>query len=121
MSASETTAKRPARAARSRKAAGRPKESRDKLGEEFLAAMVADFEQGGAAAIEQIRTDNPAVYLRVCASILPNEVKVVDPLDTLTDEQLDARIRQLAALLDLRIAGPEGAGQASGAEEAPAR
>lgn len=75
---------------------GRPKGSRNKLGEDFLKAMVEDFEQHGAAIIAKVRETKPDVYLRVVADLLPKELKIErDPLEGLTDEQLVARLEQL--------------------------
>jgi Family of unknown function (DUF5681) len=51
---------------------GRPKGSRHKLSEAFLAELVADFEAGGRAAIERCRLERPDVYVRLVASLLPN-------------------------------------------------
>lgn len=75
---------------------GRPKGSRNKLGEAFLEAMHADFEQHGANVIETVRKEKPDQYLKVVASILPKDLNVnINNTDDLTDEQLIQRIRQL--------------------------
>ena len=58
--------------------AGRPKGSRNKLGEAFLEAMVASFSIGGIDAIERVRTDDPSTYLKVIAGLLPKEVTGAD-------------------------------------------
>jgi hypothetical protein len=47
--------------------AGRPKGSRNKLGQAFLDAMQADFEQHGTAVIVEVREKLPHVYLKVVA------------------------------------------------------
>ena len=73
---------------------GRPKGSRNKLGEDFIAALHDDFEQHGIAAIQAVRKDKPDAYIKVIASILPKELKVTTEND-LTDDQLIERIRQL--------------------------
>lgn len=86
---------------------GRPKGSRNKLGEAFLQALHDDFETHGKAAIEGARTESPLGYMRVVASILPKEVKVSTNAE-LTDEQLDERIRQLASLLEIGTDGAAG-------------
>lgn len=52
---------------------GRPKGSRNRHSEVFLAAFAADFEQHGAAVIERVRQEQPSVYLRVAADLLPKE------------------------------------------------
>lgn len=98
---------------------GRPKGSRNKLGEAFIAALHDDFNEHGVAAIQKVRVDRPHEYLKVIASLLPKELKVTTESD-LTDEQLDQRIRQLAAALSLELNGGEAGtgGAVVGAEEA---
>lgn len=87
--------------------AGRPKGSRNKLGEAFIEALHDDFNEHGLAAITKTREEKPDVYVRVIASLLPKEFKIETTSD-LTDEQLDARIRQLATVLEIGIAEPAG-------------
>jgi hypothetical protein len=55
---------------------GRPKGSRNKLGEDFLKVLATDFEQHGQAVIEKVRETKPEIYLRVIADLLPKDVKV---------------------------------------------
>lgn len=75
---------------------GRPKGSRNKLGEAFIEAMHEDFEQHGKDVIEAVRTDKPDQYLKVIASILPKDLNVnINNMDDLTDDQLVRRIREL--------------------------
>jgi hypothetical protein len=77
---------------------GRPKGSRHKLSERVLAELTADFEQHGAAAIRQARETDPAAYIRVIASLLPKQTeKIPNPLEDLTDDELDQLDRLLAA------------------------
>lgn len=54
---------------------GRPKGSRNKLGEAFLEKLLADFEANGIEAIEACRVNSPETYVRVIASILPKEIQ----------------------------------------------
>jgi hypothetical protein len=61
--------------------AGRPKGARSKLGEDFLKALVADFnatagkgKTNGIEAIRKMRADNPDQYVKVIAGLLPKEV-----------------------------------------------
>ena len=93
---------------------GRPKGSRNKLGEAFIEALYADFETHGAVTIASVRAEDPTAYVKVCASLLPKELKVATSRE-LTDEQLDARIRELAAALDLEVGTgrPAGGGEAA--------
>jgi hypothetical protein len=45
----------------------------------------------GAAAIERVRQEDPATYLRVIASLIPKEMKVeTSPLAGLTEAELNA-------------------------------
>jgi len=70
---------------------GRPKGSRNKLGEHFITALQADWEEHGAAAIATVRQERPSDYLKVVASILPKELNVrVDPLEEMDDDELTA-------------------------------
>lgn len=77
---------------------GRPKGSRNKLGEAFLEALHDDFQKHGAQAIVECRTEKPEAYVRVIAGLLPQEVKLSVEQE-LTDEQLVERIRQLEAVI----------------------
>jgi hypothetical protein len=79
---------------------GRPKGSRNKLGEAFLADLCADWQEHGPAVIARVREQRPQDYLRVVALIMPKDfnVNVNDNLE-LTDDQLIARIRQLDAAI----------------------
>jgi hypothetical protein len=68
---------------------GRPKGSRNKLGEEFVATLQADFMAHGAGVVERVRIEQPAAYLKVIASVIPKELVVnSNPIDELSDEQL---------------------------------
>src|ERR1700693_989351 len=80
---------RPAKPGEVRNPLGRPKGSRNKLSEAFLAAMHEDFEAHGVAVIAKVRKEKPDQYLKVIASILPREFHVSDaPLDDVTNDEL---------------------------------
>ena len=102
--------------------AGRPKGARSKLGEAFVQAMHDDFQAHGANVIEKVRIEKPDQYLKVIASILPKELTVnTNALGEMSDDELAgtlAAIRDLAASLDVAIAGA-GAAQESVAQPAP--
>lgn len=94
--------------------AGRPKGARSKLGEAFIEAMHADFEQHGVAAIAKVRDEKPDQYLKVIASILPKDLNVnINNMDDLTDDQLIQRIRQLDSAIRPFL-DAQGAGEAAG-------
>jgi len=94
---------------------GRPKGSRNKLGEEFIQKLYADFQEHGEAAIVRVREEKPEHYLKVIAGILPKELKITNESD-LTDDQLIERIRQLDSVIRPFL-GSEGAGGAGGGDE----
>ena len=79
--------------------AGRPRGSRNKLSEDFVAALYDDFQDHGSAAIAACRAEKPDVYVRVIASLLPKDMTIkVQQLDELTDDQL---MRKLAVLTEM--------------------
>jgi hypothetical protein len=75
---------------------GRPKGVRNQLTTEVVRDILADWKEGGAAAVRICRIEEPATYFRVVTSILPKELlfEVGSPLTELTDEQLTALIEQ---------------------------
>ena len=92
---------------------GRPKGSRNKLGEHFIQDLYADWEKHGAAVIARVREDRPQDYLKVTASLLPKQVQVENKSE-LSDSEIAERIKQLAEFVDFAtgstagIAGPSG-------------
>jgi hypothetical protein len=94
--------------------AGRPKGSRNKLGEAFIADMLTAWETQGPAVIQRVIQERPQDFLKSVGAILPKEVRIETTSD-LTDEQLDARVRAVAGALGIEI----GIGGAPGGVEAP--
>jgi hypothetical protein len=79
---------------------GRPKGSRNKLGEAFVSALLEDWEKHGIAAIEKVRDEKPADYLKVVASVIPKEVHhTVEDYDELSDDELAEQFAAVAARL----------------------
>lgn len=75
---------------------GRPKGSRNKLGEAFVDELYADWQQCGAKTIAKVREERPADYLKVIASILPKDVNVkVSAIESMSDDELNATIKRL--------------------------
>jgi hypothetical protein len=62
------------------------------FGDSFRRAMLEDWEKHGAFALERVRRDRPAEYLRLVAAFSPRSPAQENALAQLTDEQLDARI-----------------------------
>ena len=68
---------------------GRPKGSRNKLGEQFLEALAHDFAENGHEAIVACRVEKPSEYVKIVAGLLPRELLVrKDPVDEMTDEEI---------------------------------
>lgn len=102
--------------------AGRPKGSRNKLGEAFIAAMHDDFKEHGVSVIERVRNEKPDAYLKVIASILPKELNVnTNALGEMSDDELIGVISALRAIADTvnsTLAG-EGSSAEEGGKQAP--
>lgn len=93
--------------------AGRPKGSRNQLGEDFLSALHEDFKDNGIAAIKAARIEDPMGYVKTIAGLLPKELNVnIDPTDEMTDAELIERIHQLDAAISFALSRE---GQAQGA------
>ena len=56
--------------------AGRPKGSRNKIAEDFVAALCEDFERNGISAIRKVRQEKPDAYLRLVADLVPRDFNV---------------------------------------------
>jgi hypothetical protein len=79
--------------------AGRPKGSRNKLAEDFIADCHKAWQERGAEAIERVIDSDPGTFLKIVAGILPKDVNMrVTQLDDLTDEQL---LRKLNSLTEM--------------------
>jgi hypothetical protein len=89
--------------------AGRPKGSRHKLGEAFIQAMLNDFEEHGSKVVEAVRTEQPAQYLKVVASILPKELNIrTTATEEMSDDDLALGIAALQSILAAQSAGTGG-------------
>ena len=73
---------------------GRPKGSRNRLGEHFIEALFQDWSKHGPLVIERVRESNPAIYLKIVASLLPQQmaVEVSDGFEEMNKEDLGAYI-----------------------------
>jgi hypothetical protein len=78
---------------------GRPKGSRNRLGEDFLRALADDFAEHGSEAIEDVRINSPKDYLKVIASLLPKGVE----LDVLVEASPQLKIELSKFVADFRL------------------
>ena len=97
--------------------AGRPKGSRNKLAEQFVADVLAEWENHGAVAISDMREKNPGDFVKMVASLLPKDVNLNlnDNMSELSDDELLGQLRDLCAQLAPFLA--EGTGTQAGAEK----
>ena len=88
---------------------GRPKGSRNKLGEQFIQALQQDFEANGTAAIKTVREERPHEYLKVVASLLPKQIEIKEgAFDGISDEELAALVVAARSALGIAEGGGEG-------------
>lgn len=93
--------------------AGRPKGSRNKLSEDFVADILADWTDHGIEVIQKVRTEKPTEYLKVVAGVITKDVSVtVREYDELTDDELAEQFAAAAA----RLAGGHAPRGRAGAE-----
>ena len=78
--------------------------TRRSFNKDFLLALAADFKKHGAAAIEKVRKQQPAAYMKICALLVPREMKVEHSggVKAMSDEQLEAAIEAIQSWLEAR-------------------
>lgn len=54
--------------------AGRPRGSRNRLGEAFLDALADDFAEHGLSAIQEMRLTDPTGYCRLVGALIPKDI-----------------------------------------------
>ena len=84
--------------------------TRRSFNNDFLLALAADFKKHGAAAIEKVRKTQPAAYMKICALLVPREMKLEHSggVKAMTDEQIEDAIAAIKAWMAAQKAG-EGA------------
>lgn len=105
---------------------GRPRGARSKLAEDFIRDVADAWEECGPQAIEMAMAESPMGFVRMVASIIPQEVDHrIRDLEDMSDEEIDARIQRGLGVIGILAGGspgggaaPGGAGEASAAEPA---
>ena len=74
----------------------------------MICALLRDFSRHGEKAIAKVRREQPGVWLKVIAMLIPREHKVQhsNPLKDLTDEQLESMIEFIETSLEAQAGGP---------------
>src|SRR6516165_12054462 len=85
---------------------GSPEATRRLVNKAFLEALAEDFRQGGAQAIAKVRKEQPAAYMKICALLVPREMKVEHSggVKAMTDEQIEQAIAMIKAMIAAREA-----------------
>jgi hypothetical protein len=86
---------------------GRAKQkgARDRRSAAFLNDFADDYDANGKAVISTVRDKDPVAYMRLAAALLPTKVEITEnPLDGLTDEQLNAYLEEMRAQMMERAA-----------------
>ncbi|MBZ9743378.1 MULTISPECIES: hypothetical protein [unclassified Mesorhizobium] len=69
------------------------------LGDDFLAAVRADFRVHGAGVLAEVRADKPDQYLKIVLSVLPKDIDAaINQLDTLSDILFEAIVRKFRSV-----------------------
>src|SRR5215831_5743657 len=82
--------------------------TRRSFNKDFLLALAADFKKHGAAAIEKVRKTQPAAYMKICALLVPREMKVEhsNAIKSLSDQELEGMIEYLKTSLEAQAGAP---------------
>ena len=79
---------------------GNAQRTRHMFSKAFVEALLEDFREWGPQAIARVRKETPAAYLRVCAMLVPKELKLEhsQAVKALSDEELARRgaVRRIA-------------------------
>src|SRR5262245_13901730 len=81
--------------------------TRRSFNKDFLLALAADFKRHGPHAIEKVRKQQPAAYLKIFALLVPREMKLEHSggVKALSDEQLERTLAYLEEVIARRDAG----------------
>jgi hypothetical protein len=87
--------------------AGNAQRARRELNADTIRAMHAAFREGGRAAIDKVMKQSPAIFLKLLVLLVPRELEVTHSggVKAMTDEQLEAGIEAIQAMLAAREAG----------------
>ena len=102
--------------------AGRPKGSRNKLAEDFLADAYQQWQQHGSKALETMATSEPAKFCQMVASLLPKEMHIKDAaLEEMSTDEIRDALNRIATIRTLigSYAAADGDGISSPDERKP--
>ncbi len=84
---------------------GSPEATRRAFNKRFLLDLAEDWQQHGREVFKRVRRESPAAYLKVCAMLVPREVKLehsTSAIKAMTDEQIEQAIEAIQIMLAAR-------------------
>jgi hypothetical protein len=86
---------------------GSPARARERLNVETIWEMQLAFKRGGRKAIDKVMKNQPAIFLKLFVLLVPREMRVehTGGVKAMTDEQLEAGIEAITAMLEARLPG----------------
>jgi hypothetical protein len=85
---------------------GSPEATRRAFNKRFLLDLAEDWQQHGREVFKRVRRESPAAYLKVCAMLVPKEMKVEHSggVKAMSDEQLEQTLEAINGMLAAREA-----------------
>jgi len=83
---------------------GSPEATRRAFNKRFLLDLAEDWQQHGREVFKRVRRESPAAYLKVCALLVPREMKIEHSggVKSMSDEELEAAIEILQTMIAAR-------------------
>ena len=78
--------------------------TRHLLNQEFMQALLLHFRQHGKKAIEKVAREQPGVYLKILALLVPREMQIehTNRIKQMTDEEIEQAIEAIQTMLAAR-------------------
>src|SRR6516164_5916366 len=75
--------------------------TRHLLNQEFMQALLLHFRQHGKKAIEKVARNQPGVYLKILALLVPREMQIenTNRIKQMTDEEIEQAIEAIQTML----------------------
>ena len=85
---------------------GSPEATRRAFNKRFLLDLAEDWQQHGREVFKRVRRESPASYLKVCAMLVPKELKFEHSggVKAMTDEQIERSIEIIKEMIAERDA-----------------
>jgi DNA-binding PucR family transcriptional regulator len=85
---------------------GSPEATRRAFNKRFLLDLAEDWQQHGREVFKRVRRESPAAYLKVCAMLVPREMKLEHSggVKAMSDEEIERAIEVIQDLIVQRDA-----------------